>query len=262
MNNKTLMALLFCATCVIGCAGGGGTPNNLHVASETPEIKAIGIQRHLRPDALPAPELGGKRIFIEFEGSEKASKVLQEKLRRRGFAVAETAGDADAHFKVDGVFSLVKRGKTQSSGKLGELLEASIEIPQDTSDWHSQPVGIVDIALVDVAISRAVFGYISPTNLGIWISDKVGVRGWFNKMLTGDPDGFCVNDDFCKNIISGVFVYVKSDAGHWWIKESAKNEKIVLDLVIEDALDNILKPIYDTRPAAAAEESLKSPGLK
>jgi hypothetical protein len=201
--------------------------------------------------------LGGKRIFIEFEGSQKVSKILQEKLRRRGFAVAETAGDADAHFKVNGAFSLAKRRKTQSSGNLGELLEASIELPQDTSDWHGQPVGVEDIAL-----QKAVLGFISPTDLVTWIGDKVGVNAWFNKMLTGDPDGFCVNDDCCKNIISGVVLHVSGDAGRWWIQESAKNEKIVLNLVIEDALDNILKPIYDTRPAAVIEEALKSPGPK
>ncbi len=211
-----------------------------HAESSMPEIKR---EQHL--NVLPTSEVSGKRIFIEFDGSPKTSQVLQEKLRSRGFNVVATAGDADAHFKVGGAFAITGGGKEEVRGKLGELLESSAEAaPSNSPDYRHQ-----NIDLVQIAAGRAYTGFISVTDMVRWLGKKTGIVGRFNEMLTGDPRGFCWHES-CSKFTSSAIVSVKGDSGHWWLQESAQDAKVVLDLVVADAIESALKPIYDIKPAS------------
>lgn len=221
----------------------------LSAAVVSAEPAAPELKRDMHLNVLPAAEVGGKRVFIEFDGSPKASQVLQEKLRRRGFNVVETAGDADARFKVGGAFAITGGGKEEVRGKLSELLESSVEAtPSNSPDYRHQ-----NIDLVQIAAGRAYTGFISVTDMVRWLGQKTGIAGRFNEMLTGDPRGFCWHES-CSKFTSSAIVSVKGDSGHWWLQESAQDAKVVLDLVVADAIESALKPIYDTKPAVAAED--------
>lgn len=233
MVHKVLIALLLGLSAAV-----------VHAQPAVPEIK-----RDMHLNVLPSAEVGGKRVFIEFDGSPKASQILQEKLRRRGFNVVEAAGDADAHFKVGGAFAITGGGKEEIRGKLSELLESSVEAaPSNSPDYRHQ-----NIDLVQIAAGRAYTGFISVTDMVRWLGQKTGIAGRFNEMLTGDPRGFCWHES-CSKFTSSAIVSVKGDSGHWWLQESAMDAKVVLDLVVADAIESALKPIYDTKPAVAAED--------
>ena len=51
---------------------------------------------------------------------------------------------------------------------------------------------------------------------------------------------------------------VNGDGGHWWVMEKAQDSKVVLDLVIADAIENALKPFYDVKKPAAGQGSNES----
>ncbi len=85
-----------------------------------------------------------------------------------------------------------------------------------------------------------------------WLGQKTGVAGRFNEMLTGDPRGFCLAES-CSKYTSTVIMNVKGNSGHWWVQEKAQDSKVVLDLVVADAVENMLKPFYDIRPQASTE---------
>lgn len=239
MVNKTL------GTILLGIAM--GTAQAATPTAPMPEIKR---EAHL--NVLPKPDVGGKKIYIEFDGSIKATKLLQEKLKSRGFAVVDTADEAEAHFKLGGAFGIAGGGKEEIRGKLSELLESSVEMgPSNSPDYRHQ-----NIDLVQIAAGRAYTGFISVTDMVRWLGQKTGVAGRFNEMLTGDPRGFCWHES-CSKFTSSAIVSVKGDSGHWWLQESAQDSKVVLDLVVADAIENALKPIYDIKPPVADSEGKK-----
>jgi len=210
--------------------------------SAAPDVQ---IQRDLHYNVLPNSDLAQKRIFVIFEGSPKMTRVLQAKLRARGYTTVENPDEAEEQYRFSGMFMLSGAGKNEARGKLGELLESSV-----SNDFgNSTNYGHQNVDLLQIGVSAAYSGIasaISITDMVRWLGQKTGVAGRFNEMLTGDPRGFCLADS-CSKYTSTVIMNVKGASGHWWIQEKAQDSKVVLDLVVADAVEQILKPFYDIR---------------
>lgn len=207
----------------------------------------------------PSLELLKKKIFVEFKGSPKASKMLREQFRAKGFAIVENAEDAEAKFLFAGLFSVNGAGKQGINNRpLAELFENSttIEIPDSPNYQHQS------IDLPQIAVSSVVMKAISATDILLWFSQVTGVAGRFNEALTGDPRGICMQKD-CEKLLSSVALYVtgNDENGKWRISSGARNEKPVLDIVIADAMERALAPLFDLQknkvPMANAGEASK-----
>lgn len=205
--------------------------------------RSVEIKRSINIKTPPPADVTAKRIFIVLDGSPRMTDVIRGKLKERGFLVTDSEGDAEAKFRITGVFGIEGAGKERLSGSLGELLEKTI--PVDGSgkpDYHHQNVDLLQIATVS-----AFTGVLSVSDMINWLGQKSGLAGRFNEMLTGDPRGFCLHES-CNKYTSSAVLRIVGDDSYWWLQEAAQDERVVLDLVVEDILGNGLKPLLDLRP--------------
>ncbi len=212
------------------------------VADSTPAA-ALPIQRELHYTQLPKPEIAGKRLHVAFANSPKMTQLLQARLRARGFILTDNPEDAEAQFRLNGMFMLSGAGKAEVRGKLSELLESSLVMEPATSpDYRHQNV---DLLQIGVSVARTgIASSLSITDMVRWLSQKSGIAGRFNEWLTGDPRGFCLAES-CSQYTSTVILAVTGDSGHWWLQEKIQDPKVLLDKVFADALDHTLKPLED-----------------
>lgn len=222
-------------------------------ASEQPPIN-IDIKREVNLTKAPRPDLIGKRIYLEFTGSPKMTKIMQEKLKSKGFMVVDKPEDSDSKFVFLSGFSLRGAGKQEIRGSVGELIENSVTNPKPGVDYKHQNTDLLQVG-VSVAYS-GIASVLSITDMIRWMSQKTGVAGRFNEMLTGDPRGFCYGTS-CTNYTNSVRMSVTGAGdGGWFIEEVAVSEKIVIDILISDSVETILKPFYDLQPLSETKGGL------
>lgn len=207
---------------------------------------AVDIKRSININTPPPADLAEKRIFIAFDGSPRMTEVIRAKLKERGFLVADSEEGAEATFKLTGVFGIKGAGKERISGSLGDLLEKAIPVdPSGKPDYHHQNVDLVQIAAVTAATGFT--SLISVSAMVNWLGQQSGISGHINEMLTGDPRGFCWHES-CNKYTSSAVLRVQGNGSYWWLQEAATDERVVLDLVVEDMLANGLKPLLDLKP--------------
>lgn len=100
--------------------------------SDSPSNEPPQIQREVISKNLPQAETSHQRIFVSFEGSPKMTRILQEKLRAKGFAVADDAASADARFKFNGTYIISALAKQDIVGPLARCSNAR-------SSWTTRP---------------------------------------------------------------------------------------------------------------------------
>lgn len=213
--------------------------------SDSPSSELPQIQREVISKNLPPAETAHQRIFVSFEGSPKMTRILQEKLRAKGFAVADDAASADARFKFNGTYIISALAKQDIVGPLGEVLERTVQLDNKAADPRYQTVDLLQIGTLG-----AYRGAISVPDLLLWISQKTGIAGGFNEMLTGDPRGWCLNEK-CKQVKSYVEMRVYGDDVFWRVKAQAWHEKLLLDVLIADVLEDTLAPFYRLKASDA-----------
>lgn len=213
--------------------------------SETPSSEPPQIQREVITKSLPPTETANRRIFVSFDGSPKMTRILQEKLRAKGFAIVDTPSSADARFRFNGTYIISALAKQDIVGPLGEVLERTIQLDDKATDPHYQTVDLLQIGAVGTYR-----GAISVPDLLLWISQKTGIAGRFNEMLTGDSRGWCLNEK-CKQVQSYVEMRVYGDGVFWRVKAQAWHEKLLLDALIADVLENALAPFYQLKASDA-----------
>ncbi len=206
--------------------------------SDSPSSEPPQIQREVISKNLPPAETAHQRIFVSFEGSPKMTRILQEKLRAKGFAVADDPASADARFKINGTYIISALAKQDIVGPLGEVLERTVQLDNKAADPRYQTVDLLQIGAIG-----AYRGAISVPDLLLWISQKTGIAGGFNEMLTGDPRGWCLNEK-CKQVKSYVEMRVYGDGLFWRVKAQAWHEKLLMDVLIADVLEDTLAPFY------------------
>lgn len=213
--------------------------------SDSPSYEPLQIQREVISKNLPPAETVHQRIFVNFEGSPKMTGILQEKLRAKGFAVADDAASADARFKFNGTYIISALAKQDIVGPLAEVLERTVQLDNKATDPHYQTVDLLQIGTVGTYR-----GAISGPDLLLWISQKAGIAGGFNEMLTGDTRGWCLNEK-CKQVKSYVEMRVYGDGAFWRVKAQAWHEKLTLDVLIADVLEDTLAPFYRLKASDA-----------
>ena len=217
----------------------------LGCCSDTASSEPPQIQREVISKNLPPADTANQRIFVSFEGSPKMTRILHEKLRAKGFAVADDPASADARFKFNGTYIISALAKQDIVGPLGEVLERTVQLDNKAVDPHYQTVDLLQIGAVG-----AFRGAISVPDLLLWISQKTGIAGGFNEMLTGDPRGWCLNEK-CKQVKSYVEMRGYGDGVFWRVKAQAWHEKLLMDVLIADVLEDTLAPFYRLKASEA-----------
>lgn len=210
---------------------------------------AVNIRREMHMNIEPRPDFREKKLFVRFKGSEKGTQFVRAKLAGNGYKVVDNESDADFTVDVDGAFHVIGAGKEPLKGRLGELLEASLEPGAGNSPDYTHQ----NINLMQIAASSVPLGGISISQLIQWVSQKTGIAGRFNEAITGDPRGWCWAES-CKQRISGaVFAVRAGDNGRWWVFSEARDPRMLLDLVVMDAIDSGLKPLYGLKQAKLSQ---------
>lgn len=207
-------------------------------------ITDIQVERKEHLNKMPTPEMVGKKFFLAVKDSPKGSELVRKRFKGIGFAMVDSAEEADFVANINGVVLLDGIGREKQSAKLGEVMAyASDKQMVPGNDLRSQSVDAAQLLA-----GRLFQGAFSVTDIVTWISQKTGVAGAVNKAITGDARGICLHPD-CDKYVSQVIVSVNinNGAAHWWLEERAKEKDVVIDLLIQDALARALQPILDLR---------------
>ena len=94
------------------------------------DSKPPQIEREIINKSLPTAEIAHQRIFVSFEGSPKMTRILQEKLKAKGFAVVDDPSLAEAKFKFNGHYIISALAKQNIVGPLSEILEQTIKLDE------------------------------------------------------------------------------------------------------------------------------------
>jgi hypothetical protein len=177
-------------------------------------------------------------LFVEVEHSPALSIRLADALASRGFALVQDKASAKAVLVVQGDVAMVG-GPTYTKGikvGIGDAVEKSLQAARESG-------GITRAELVQTvagaAINKAAFdAAISPFWRGLAISgmasaigDSTGLKGSFNKALTGDPRGVCISrcEDWNK-VSQTVYLRISLRAG------DAKHDIRVLTKVLSETV--------------------------
>lgn len=213
----------------------------------------VDIERKIHLNVPPDEAATDKSVSLSFEGSPKMTKILQEKLRLNGVPVAENDSEHQLRFKITGIYRVSGAGREASSGSLGDLFESTVSVHAGDKDFRVQ-----NVSTAQILVSGAITGFISISDMLIWASQKMGIAGRFNDVLTGDPRGFCWHPN-CSQYTNMIVIRVSGNGYHWWIQETAKSDKIVLDVLMADALENAISPILKLgKDVGQSDRSLRS----
>ena len=222
----------------------------------------VQVQANGKIELLPAAH---SPLYVEFDRSEVLSQALAAALRAKGFDITKDRAGAKA--------TLVIRGDLVMQGgpvfykvvkvPVGEATEKSLNAAADgrsTSPAEAAQAA-VSLALESGVVRSAVSPFWRGLALGRMaevLGDATGVRGAFNKALTGDPRGICLSrcEDWNK-VKQTVYAFVSFTGpdGRQDIRVMATT--ISEALAPEEVIDMAL-----TRAVGAIEIPAAAPGAK
>ncbi len=216
----------------------------------------VDIKRDSLMRDIPDSSVTDKKIYVLFEDSPKMTMVVRERLRGKGLAVTENPDEADVKYQMMGTFSVSGRGREAKSGSMGKLLETSMPTAESMkADYYT------DKGLLYVATASAISKPIAVGNLIDWTFHQIGVAGRLNELVSGNAKGWCFTAD-CNKLTSFATVMVRGgDDDYWWLQASAVDEKVVLDVVVADILENALKPFDDLGSAKTTQKVADGAGV-
>lgn len=232
-----MMAL--CALCVFSVGLLCNSAKAEEMGRPPPEIKtSMKINRE------PPEDLASKRLYVEFANSPRLTSMFREKLGSRGFNMATSADDSDVQIRFNGAVAIGLFATKLKSLPLAEAVEKITIQPAGKDEaevGNSSLVGVVAMDAAAKQLTPSIRGTLTATNLMEWIGDVTGLRGAFNKAITGDPRGFCMSEH-CNKYQQNVVVGATGGAS-WLITLSTLNEEIVLDRLIDESLERVLEPL-------------------
>lgn len=204
------------------------------------------IKKTLRV-VTPLPEdIRQHSIHVEFKDSPKLSAIVGQMLKERGYRIVATKEEADVAFKMQGTLEVKGGGKTGFSASMAELAEAGASKDVGGPDYQHQNITGESIAVESIA-TRTIY----LSHVLLWLSQKTGIAGRANELLTGDPRGICVVD--CENwkrlqhitriaIISVPQEGKPEKRGFWSLHAYAYHDKVEAEKHVAESLVLALEP--------------------
>ena len=192
-----------------------------------------------RPNAYPASTMG--KVFVEFEdGGEVMRTRVEEALRERGAVVVRAKDQSDTILRIGARYGLERRGYRPQSGTAGEFFaETQPVLVEDDGEY----VGAEQNQLVMGALTGRIF----LTDLFATVSQRTGAAAWFNKKLTGHPDGLCFGRG-CNVVKTSVYVTLAIEregqvVSDWRALVNGADDHPLVIEATGMALDGVLEPI-------------------
>jgi hypothetical protein len=200
------------------------------VAQEKPANADIRVVKRVMRE--PPADLGSKQIHITVDDSEKITRMLVDHITAKGYKVVDDNSKADIRLQCYAKFNISGAGKDSAAGNVEQFVQTgSLQLP-DTPNYTYQTTNPGQIAAPLMTL-----GVIPTPDIIVWITQKFGIAGAFNKALTGDPRGMCLNEN-CNKFTQRVLVACSGDVS-WILQYQSINEKILIDQVIEMALSGM-----------------------
>lgn len=206
--------------------------------------------------AVPGKDAISKPIYIEFIGSKIATNLFRERLMASGYTVVDQPEGATT-YKVRGMYRVVPYKRKGRLGNLGELIEESSKKPMNDYVEKDLPNTQKTASPDHAVIAAAKFGlgaFVSLNETLQYLSEEIGLAGAFNKMITGNPEGWCVNKDICGRTYQDVTITVNGSNGeHWLVGEEANMPELLVDSLVDKAMLKVMEPFEN----AAKEAGIK-----
>ena len=202
------------------------------------------IQPTLKIFRAPSDSLLSKKLYVEFTDSPLLTSFIRKTLIERGYQIVDSTETAEAQLRFQGTVNIGLFATNPSSAALAEIIEkGAFNVPTKENATVGN-TSIVDVAAMNQMarpFGAAFRNSVTLTGVLDWISDVTGLRGSFNKALTGDPRGICMHKD-CDKYRQTVGIGATGSAT-WLATSLAMDEKVVLDKLIERTLERALDPL-------------------
>ena len=210
------------------------------------EVGSLKVDQLYGIDRDDLPKLGrDKPIFIEFAGAEKLAEIAKDGLRARGYTIAANKEEAAIRLKMGGGFKISGNGKEVVQATIPDFMSAASKAtPSTSSDYTHQ-----NVAVSHIGVAAAVTGALSVSMSLTWVTQKLGIAGRFNEMISGDPRGFCLHEN-CKKYHTGVVIWAEGDVSVM-ANSRAWNEAVIVDQMLAQAMQRLI----DQFPVATAQVS-------
>lgn len=202
------------------------------------------IQPTLKVYRSPSEDLRGKRLYVEFANSPLLTSFLRRTLIERGYRIVESAEGSEAQLRFQGTVSIGLFATKPATVQLAEIIEkGSLKVPtkEEATVGNTSVLDVVAMNQAARPFGVAFRNSVTLTGVLDWISDATGLRGAFNKALTGDPRGICIHKD-CDKYQQTVSIMATGSSA-WLATALVLNEKVILDKLIERALERALDPL-------------------
>lgn len=200
-------------------------------AQENPANTDIKVVKRVMRE--PPADFRSKKIYLTVSDSEKITRMLIDDIRDKGYTVVDDKLAAEVKMQCFAKFTISGNGKEAVTGYAEQLVLVGNELPiPDTTDYTHQSTNLGQIAAPIVTL-----GIIPIPDILVWVTQKLGIAGAFNKALTGDPRGICLNEN-CNKFAQVVLITCLGDVS-WLLQYQAHNEKIVIDQVMQNALSGL-----------------------
>lgn len=175
--------------------------------ARTKEIKDLSVDGEATLVGTADP------IGVTFEGSKRVSMLVADDLNRRGYKASADAVNAPTQLRLRA--RVVLNGPDgQRAFMLGPAFEKILDAKSDAERIDIDPLLRAPQAALALGATKGLY------NAGVFnaftyqyfsvlaLSDALGIRGGFNKALTGDARGVClINCDNWKNTLHVVTIY-------------------------------------------------------
>lgn len=244
----------FALIAVFGFGSGGGNTAGAQTEQLPPKLPPGAVQSQangrieLRRDAHSP-------IYVEFDRSETLTRALVAAMQAKGFTVTQDPSAAKAKLLIRG--DLVLQGgpvfykgvKVPMGDATEKTVKAAAEGRSTTPAEAAQAA--VSLALESGAANLAVSSFwrgLALSRMADVLGDATGVRGAFNKALTGDPRGICLSrcEDWKKvKQTAYAFVTLTTTEGRQEVRvlATADQEALAPEEVIDEALTRAMAAV-------------------
>ena len=238
-------ALLFtCGALLAGCA----TFDGAHSDSPTFNVTNYG-----RPDTYPVSTMG--KVFIDFhDGGALMRSRVEAALQAGGLDIVQTKEESDTTIRIGARYGVERRGFLPLTGPAGQYFAETKPVFVEEGGGY---VG----AEQNQFVMGALTGHFFLADLFAAVSQQTGASAWFNKKLTGHPDGLCLGRG-CSVVKTSVYVTLaivtggRTESGWRSLVNGAGGEPLVIEAT-GMALDGVLEPILQ---GLVANQQLSSIG--
>lgn len=223
----------------------------------SPDVKrAPDINVHGKGDfVLGVPDDMGS-LYIEFTSSPRLSAHLRDEFQRMGYRLATSKDEADLAVRMVAGFVFQKPRAKQMQIDFGKILEESkIDVVANKAEESTRTVGTELGPLVQGIQGNLGAGMVMGAGIVDSILSLSGVRGWFNKLVSGDERGLCLGTaEMCKDwkkydqeMRIATFIERKS-GGRFVIRSTAKakDEKLVPEALFKAGMQDMTVRLFQS----------------